>query len=735
MTLLRHIQTAIKLILLFCVITFQVSAQTYEVEEVNFNSKKGDFAPIRFEDGLVFCSSRNQKKLVGDVDSVNYYTDMFVTFLNTNRKFSNPELLSSDLTGILNEGPAAFTSDYKTVYYTANISPDKRDANGKVIEEAVYNLGIYIAKLVNGKWQKIGKLEFPSIPDEFDIAHPALSPNDSILYFTSNMDSGFGGSDIYYSLWKDGKWSDPINAGATINTEGNEVFPYHAKNGMFYFSTNGRHSDNSRIDMDIFSTKRGFGGEWMAPKALPDPLNTSANDYTYCEFNSENFGFISSDRKAGDKIYAFSKSVPQFYDCAENQRTILCYHLEDTKIEKLQNTPLIYEWNLGDGTIVNNFDAQHCYAQPGKYNITLSVIDTVTNQRIMNVSETVLEIVDYQQPFILSNDSVKVNYPLTLFSDDSPIKKYKTAKHYWIVDDQHIFSGDTLKYTFTTPGWHTVLCGAVSEPLPGGEVMKSCSVKEIFVFDKDLPGFPQQDPNPSVEPTQKIQLRSSFDALASNKMNPKNLYRIVIEKSKERLPMNHQSFKPLKEEIVESRDSSGIYTYSVGASAEISRLYDQFQDIQEQLGRNLTIETFDQNNFGKEYLRTGNYIEPGNAEALNVEFNRLKDIKFEYNSAVIKEESFGNLDYIAAMLMLEEDFTLKINAHTCSQGTHEYNQTLSEKRAQSVRDYFIRKGVKNSRLITKGYAETQPIASNDTEEGKSLNRRVEFIIIFNTNND
>lgn len=735
MTLLRHIPAPIKLALLFFVTTVQMNAQQYEIEEVPFNSKQGDFAPIRFEDGLVFCSSRNQKRLPGDIDSVKFYTDMFVTYLNNSRKFSSPTLFSGDLTGILNEGPAAFSSDFSTVYYTSNITPDRKQASGVVLNEEVYNLGILIAKNVNGKWEKQGALTFPSMSEEYDMAHPALSPNDSILYFTSNMDGGFGGSDIYYCVWKDGHWSNPVNAGATINTEGNEVFPYHSKSGMFYFSTNGRHTDPDRMDMDIFSTKRGFGGEWMNPKPLPSPLNTSANDYTYCEFVNENFGFISSDRKQQDRIYSFSKSMPQFFDCQDNQRTVLCYHLEDTKIEHLQNTPLLYEWNLGDGTIMHGWDAQHCYEKPGTYNISLSVIDTITEQRIMNVSETVLEIKDYQQPYILSNDSVKVGNPLVFFSDDSPIKKYKTAKHYWIIDDEHTFSGDTMRYTFTTPGWHTVLCGAVSEPLPGGDILKSCSVKEIYVFEEDLPGFPQEDPDPSFEPTQTITLRSQIERLSDNTNAPKDLYRIVLEKSRERIPMNYQGFQNIGEEIVESKDSSGMYTYSIGASAEISRIYDQFKEIQAQSGRTLTIENFNQTNFGKEYVRTGKYIEPGNAEALNIEFNRLKDIKFEYNSAVIKEESYGNLDYIAAMLMLEEDFTLKINAHTCSQGTHDYNQALSEKRAQSVKAYFSKKGVKANRLITKGYAETQPIATNDTEEGKSLNRRVEFIIIFNTRND
>jgi OOP family OmpA-OmpF porin len=130
-------------------------------------------------------------------------------------------------------------------------------------------------------------------------------------------------------------------------------------------------------------------------------------------------------------------------------------------------------------------------------------------------------------------------------------------------------------------------------------------------------------------------------------------------------------------------------------------------------------------------VRTGKYIEKGDAEMLNVEFNKLQDIKFEYNSAQIKPESYSNLDYIAAMLALEEDFSLRINAHTCSQGSHAYNTQLSRKRAESVKKYFMAKGISSRKLITKGYAETQPIADNGTEEGKAQNRRVEFVIVFN----
>lgn len=728
MTLLRNIRK-LNLCVLLLLSSFTGFSQSYEIQEVPINSRQSDFGAVRFENGLVFCSSRHQRRMAGDIDSSHFYTDMFVSYLDIRRHFDAPQLLSSELTTILNEGPATFTSDFNTIYYTANIPPQ----NKKEAEELVYPLGVFSAKRIHGKWISQEPFAYNSNNSSYDIAHPALSPDNLTLYFTSNMEGGYGGSDIYRCKWTETGWSEPENLGPEINTEGNEVFPYQSKTGMFFFSTNGRNGE-LRTDMDIFSTRMTADGKWMEPKALPEPLNSPFNDYTYCEFNNENFGFISSDRNQGDNIYSFSKSIPQFYDCLENQRTVLCYLIEDSKLEKLDNTPLEYQWDLGDGTLAKGFSVEHCYRDTGVYHIKLHIKDSITDQYIMNVSETTLEIFDYEQPYILSNDSVKAGVPLRFFSDDSPIRKYKTEKHYWIIDNDKIFTGDTLEYTFETTGYHTVLCGAVSAPLPGGEVLKTCSYKEIFVFGDDLPGFPQMDPDPSVEPIQKIKLRTEIPDLTESSLKSKMLYRIVLEKSRQRLPMNYAGFAKVQEEIVETKDTSGVFTYSVGISAELSRLYNRFKELQDRMDKTLTIETFNQENFGKEYMRTGTYIAQGNAEKLNVEFNRLKDIKFEYNSAAIREESLDNLDYIVAMLKLENDFTLRINAHTCSQGSHEYNLQLSERRAESVRKYFISKGIQPRRLITKGYAETQPIADNSTEEGKAQNRRVEFIILFNQEN-
>ncbi len=730
MTLRNKIHKSTLFTLCLCLYTLCIRAQSYEVNPVDINSTKGDFGSVRYKDGLVFCSSRLESKLPGDFDTAHFYTDLFYSKLLPNRKFDNPILFSSELTDILNEGPATFSSDFQTIYYTSNLDPQKKIVND--IEENVYSLGICMAKRAGDKWVRSGALPFNSKTCDFSIAHPCLSPNDSILYFASNMFGTHGGSDIFYCVLRNGQWSQPINAGPTINTSGNEAFPFCSREGLLYFCSDGHHKEADRHDMDIYFTKSIGSFQWMEPRHLPFPMNTAFNDYAYSEFNNGEFGFLSSDRQEKrDKIYSFSKSTPTFFDCQENNRTTFCYRIEDNKIDSINNLPLVYQWELGDGNILEGKSIEHCYEKPGVYQLHLNLLDTITDQVILSVSSTVLEIVDYQQPFILSNDTGVVHSPMVFYSDDSPLSKFKVVKHFWIIDDQVYAEGDSLMHVFKEPGYHTILCGAVGETGQDGSYEKSCSYKTIYISEKPIDGYPKANPDPNQEPIEVITVKTDLPDFTEGTGSSTLLYRVVILKSNERIPMNYQGFASLTKDIVETKDSTGTYTYSFGVSAELDRIYEQMKEAQSTTNAALSLEIFNHDNFAKEYIRKGKYIPQGDAAALNVEFMKLRDIKFEYNSAEIKSESFANLDYIASMLKLESGFTLKINAHTCSQGTHEYNQDLSQKRAASVKSYFVKKGIPTSRLITEGYAETMPIANNNTEEGKAMNRRVEFVIVFN----
>ena len=107
---------------------------------------------------------------------------------------------------------------------------------------------------------------------------------------------------------------------------------------------------------------------------------------------------------------------------------------------------------------------------------------------------------------------------------------------------------------------------------------------------------------------------------------------------------------------------------------------------------------------------------------------RLYGINFDYDSAVIRDESKPTLDKIIAMLNSEPDMQLIIEGHTDSDGTTEHNQILSEKRAEAVKSYLVSAGISPSRLFTKGYGESMPVAPNTTEMGKAQNRRVELVM-------
>jgi outer membrane protein OmpA-like peptidoglycan-associated protein len=111
-------------------------------------------------------------------------------------------------------------------------------------------------------------------------------------------------------------------------------------------------------------------------------------------------------------------------------------------------------------------------------------------------------------------------------------------------------------------------------------------------------------------------------------------------------------------------------------------------------------------------------------------FELREKIHFETNKAIIKRESYPLLDQVAATLKQHMEIAkLQIEGHTDSVGPDNYNLNLSQRRAQAVVDYLVKQGVDAHRLLAKGFGRTKPIASNNTNQGRSMNRRVEMIIL------
>lgn len=106
----------------------------------------------------------------------------------------------------------------------------------------------------------------------------------------------------------------------------------------------------------------------------------------------------------------------------------------------------------------------------------------------------------------------------------------------------------------------------------------------------------------------------------------------------------------------------------------------------------------------------------------------LRNIFFDYDKFELKNTSYTELNRVVQLLQRSPSLSIEIAGHTDNQGSDSYNQKLSENRAQSVKDYLIEKGVPAKRVSIKGYGSSSPIATNDTEEGRAANRRIEMVV-------
>lgn len=108
---------------------------------------------------------------------------------------------------------------------------------------------------------------------------------------------------------------------------------------------------------------------------------------------------------------------------------------------------------------------------------------------------------------------------------------------------------------------------------------------------------------------------------------------------------------------------------------------------------------------------------------------RLNNIFFDTGKSELRPESSPELDRLVTTLNEAPKLVIEVRGHTDNTGSNEINAKLSQDRADAVREYFISKGIEPDRIASKGFGESKPVATNDTDEGRQLNRRVEFVIV------
>jgi outer membrane protein OmpA-like peptidoglycan-associated protein len=272
------------------------------IENLSANSKFLDFSPTYFnEDKVVFVSSReeyNKSKSIYEWDK-QFYLDLYVGERLENKQLINVKPFSSELNSPYHEGPLTFNDNFTTCYFTRNNLVKNKLKEDK---EQTTNLKIYRTHLIGEKWGNIAEFKYNS--DDYSTGHPSLSLDGNKLYFCSDKPGGYGGTDIYVCKWEKGEWGVPTNLGPSINTEGDEKFPFVHADSTLYFASDGLVGFGG---LDIFRARQLSGLIWDVSN-VGLPINSPRDDFGLIPDKDKKSGYFSSNRKGGrgyDDIYLF----------------------------------------------------------------------------------------------------------------------------------------------------------------------------------------------------------------------------------------------------------------------------------------------------------------------------------------------------------------------------------------------------------------------------------------------
>lgn len=285
----------------------------YEIQPVPINTKYDDFGPMFFGGGLVFASERDNGGLVERTYEwtgfpfLELYFTQVDTLDDENYEYTyekQPKEYRGKINTKYHDGPISFSEDEQRIFVTRN---NYLDGDRGRDDEGITRLQVYVGERQGGKWANLTGLPFNS--DEYSVAHATLASDGKTLYFSSDMPGGFGGMDLYQSVFEDGTWGPPINLGPRINTEGHEVFPYfHRQSDKLYFASDGQVGLGG---LDVYYVMDN-DGVWTPPSNVGAPINSKWDDHSIILNDDESFGYFSSNRSGGagrDDIYSFRKKV------------------------------------------------------------------------------------------------------------------------------------------------------------------------------------------------------------------------------------------------------------------------------------------------------------------------------------------------------------------------------------------------------------------------------------------
>ncbi|MCF8236729.1 MAG: OmpA family protein [Saprospiraceae bacterium] len=685
------------------------------------NTASSEFSAFPWENKLLFTTDRTFSRpgILHDPWTMRGYTEIFTAERNESGQWSKPTQFR-ELDTRFHDGSAVVAPDAQSLYLT-------RTQDGGLNEQGMRDLTIWEARRKGNRWKAISRVPFSS--PAYATCHPTMDISGKTLYFASDMPGGLGGMDIYKVERLGAIWGVPQNMGPGINSPGNEVFPHISDDGFLFYSSDGLPGFGG---LDLFVVSPGEDKALTIGRNLGEAINTSYDDFALTTMTGRRTGYVSTNRPGGagqDDIYQWVSNKP----LGE-----LPYATAELMIVDSETGLSIpgAKVKFGKQLLESNDDGKLKMQSltPGSHTIEVSASGFISG-----------------------------NYAVTLPNDDDQIIKLERGVYqpfvFKVLDKD---SGLPVPNPFLE----------VFEMTPGGRLVSvSQSAKEEDKSNSALNLF-----DPSLFPAGAIFVEGDLVQLRDRKAKKPIIGLEAIPKAK---PLGS-----LKEKKPADPDELRAWfkgRYQLRSTTEKGIM--DWNDVQVDL---ITAKFLTDQGFA-ETATTGDAPDPnlpwmlderkryqirakaegylssvialsapeikGMAPMANrvIEIEpiilgieeedltegakfKLEGIYYDYDAATIRKDAFDNLNELVRLMNKFPNMEIELSSHTDCRGRDEYNEELSQRRAQSAINYLQEKGIDVNRLIAKGYGERQLVNKCDDgvrckEEEHQMNRRTEFKIV------
>ncbi len=277
---------------------------SFKITEIGTNSIHSDFGPTLVEDSLYFTTFNDDLKSKSDQKLRNKeFYDLYKAGVDQQGNVSGKRIPIKEFITMYNDGPLSWCAKTGELFITRNY--DDQSGNLKPFQNILNRLRIYVAKKIDGRWVRIN--DFPWNNPQYSVGHPAVTASGDTLVFSSDKPGGYGKTDLYYSVRKNGKWENPVNLGPKINTSEKEEFAFITDklfNGRFLIFSSVRRPGES--DLDLYYTK--FPSDYSEITRFEKPVNSEFDDFAMSIPSGKEYGYLTSNRPGtgSDDIYKFT---------------------------------------------------------------------------------------------------------------------------------------------------------------------------------------------------------------------------------------------------------------------------------------------------------------------------------------------------------------------------------------------------------------------------------------------